>query len=672
MKRLSILLLLSALAVSPLQSFSQVKADEKKVEPKKETTTKAKKDEKKDDSKTKSSSKSGKQDSQTQEEFFSPDKSQKSYNYYDRKTISTPLQAKLDQPNATYQKGKTKEKQQKAYIARKYYFPARPKDQWELGINFGNHMISGDVKPKTNPYNPIENIGVGITARKSLGYVFSIRFGYHYGRSTGRNWEGDQNLKYNKALNGSFDSTLNYYSNTSLLAANTDEGLNMNGKFWYNYQTQVHAINVEGVFTLGNINFHRERSIANVYAYLGFTAMFARTKMDALDGEGNEYDFSSAYKIFTDYVQSGGKGAADVNSRRGIRQEMYKSLDGIFDGDYESDADREVNVWGINDYQLIPSATVGFGIQFHVSKWVTLGLDQRMIITGNDVLDGYRWTQDAYPGLTRDYDNVSYTSIQVLIHLGKNRVEPLHWNNPLAFAYQKLGDVDAKNNTDDLLKDTDEDGVPDKLDKEPNTEKGAPVDAHGVTLDSDKDKIPDHKDKEPFSPPGYPVDKDGVAIIPPNPCCDQAKKDGEKGGAGASGYDCSKIDLPGIYFEDDKYYVSPEYYANLHQIAERMQLCPDVKMVVAGNDESTANPKYNEQLAWNRVNQSVDYLVQKYGISRDRFIVKFTGSKKSTVAQTEFEKKKTRRVEFRYANDGENGSSNPPAPHPGLKAGSDK
>jgi OOP family OmpA-OmpF porin len=52
----------------------------------------------------------------------------------------------------------------------------------------------------------------------------------------------------------------------------------------------------------------------------------------------------------------------------------------------------------------------------------------------------------------------------------------------------------------DMLKDSDGDGIPDYLDKEPNTPQGARVDAMGKTMDSDGDGIADHLDKCPFAP----------------------------------------------------------------------------------------------------------------------------------------------------------------------------
>ena len=76
-------------------------------------------------------------------------------------------------------------------------------------------------------------------------------------------------------------------------------------------------------------------------------------------------------------------------------------------------------------------------------------------------------------------------------------------------------------------------------------------------------------------------------------------------------------------------------------------------------------------MAYNRSSGVIDYLVEKYGVSRDRFIVKYEGGTKAKNA-TQLEVKRSRKVEFKYAADGETGESNPPAPHPGLKAGSNK
>ncbi|HKW50243.1 MAG TPA: thrombospondin type 3 repeat-containing protein [Candidatus Eisenbacteria bacterium] len=61
-------------------------------------------------------------------------------------------------------------------------------------------------------------------------------------------------------------------------------------------------------------------------------------------------------------------------------------------------------------------------------------------------------------------------------------------------------------------RDTDEDGVPDKRDKSPNTPHGAVVDATGTPLDTDKDGVYDGLDKQPATTLGAKVDANGVAI----------------------------------------------------------------------------------------------------------------------------------------------------------------
>ena len=68
-------------------------------------------------------------------------------------------------------------------------------------------------------------------------------------------------------------------------------------------------------------------------------------------------------------------------------------------------------------------------------------------------------------------------------------------------------------------KDSDGDGVPDKLDKCPNTPKGVKVDANGCPLDTDGDGVPDYLDKCPNTPRkakvdtnGCPLDSDGDGV----------------------------------------------------------------------------------------------------------------------------------------------------------------
>jgi outer membrane protein OmpA-like peptidoglycan-associated protein len=355
-----------------------------------------------------------------------------------------------------------------------------------------------------------------------------------------------------------------------------------------------------------------------------------------------------------------------------VKKSVLASLKKTLDGKYETLAETDPNKLGIKLWSFIPIFNVGGGVSFRPTNFMSISLEERVSLTTNDLLDGYRWQQDEHNGLTNNYDNISYTSLKFGFFVGsKKRTEPLYWLNPMDYTYKKISDMDPDKIAEDLNKDDDEDGVPNRLDKEPMSKKDCPVDAKGVMLDSDKDGIVDCEDKEPFSPPGFPIDKFGVAQVPPPACCQEASKLSGNGGSGKGAYDCSKMELPSIYFDDDKYYLDPNNEGTLHTIAERLQMCPDVRLVVTGKDESKNDRKYNEQLAYNRSSGVIDYLVEKYGVSRDRFIVKYEGGSKANNASS-LDKKRSRRVEFKYAGDGETGESNPPAPHPGLKAGSNK
>ena len=60
--------------------------------------------------------------------------------------------------------------------------------------------------------------------------------------------------------------------------------------------------------------------------------------------------------------------------------------------------------------------------------------------------------------------------------------------------------------------DFDGDGIPDALDKCPNTKPGVPVDSTGCPTDADKDGVPDELDKCPQTPIGSTVDANGCPL----------------------------------------------------------------------------------------------------------------------------------------------------------------
>ena len=158
-----------------------------------------------------------------------------------------------------------------------------------------------------------------------------------------------------------------------------------------------------------------------------------------------------------------------------------------------------------------------------------------------------------------------------------------------------------KDNDANQLIDSDGDGVIDKFDLEPNTPKGNKVDTHGVT-------------QHDTTPKNVLVSGDSTKYVTPY----------QLHNAGFANL-CNVTAFPSVNFDLDKYYIKPEYFAALHEVAMAMIACPDKKMVATGNTDNRESDDYNMVLSWERVNKVVDYLVTKYNIKRDRFIIKYDG-----------------------------------------------
>jgi outer membrane protein OmpA-like peptidoglycan-associated protein len=280
-----------------------------------------------------------------------------------------------------------------------------------------------------------------------------------------------------------------------------------------------------------------------------------------------------------------------------------------------------------------------------------------MTITKTDLLDGQQW-QANYPGTgssqviaqTRDFDSYNFASVGINMAIGNKAVEPLWWNNPLDYAYNELNAPKHMKLPKPVLDDADGDGVTDQFDQEPNTPAGAPVDSHGVSRDTDGDGVPDYKDKELITPTQcQPVDADGVGKCPPPACCDEIKKMMENWQPTGK---CGIGDLPSVSFGNKSVSLSNDAKGVLGTVATKMRNNPNCKVAVVGYGESS---KAAQQLSWDRVNAVINYLVEKEGISQDRFVFKYGegGGDANT-------------VDLRDGT-GEEGPNTVPAPHPNLR-----
>jgi len=509
-------------------------------------------------------------------------------------------------------------------------FPAKPRNQWEVGIKAGMFRIAGDVLNRTSP-------GFGLHVRKALGYVFSLRLEYMYGIGKGLDWTANQNYLNNPAWSGTTVAT-RYSAPYRTPAGPVISSMSLVGGsaaapyevVYYNYKAKVQDLSIEGIVTLNNIRFHKSKTGLVFYGLGGVGATIYETKVNALNGNA-KYNFGSI--------------AGNVYENRGETIDALRDLlDDSYETPAESQGDRRPKMFG---QTLRPSVTFGGGIAFKLSNRINLALEDRQTIVKDDLLDGQRWQEHAWgdPVLTSDFDSYNFLSLGLNINLGAKAVEPLWWVNPLDYAYSEIRNPKLMKIPKPVLPDADNDGVTDQFDLE-QTPAGCPVDTHGVSRDTDGDGVPDCRDKELVTPTYcQPVDADGVGKCPDPECCKNIVVQS----------DCStKLgSLPSISFKESSNALSSDAQAVLAGVAVRLRNAPECKVVVVGY---CASDKKKQQLSWDHVNKVITYLVEKEGLSADRFIFQYgqEGGDCNT-------------VDLRAAQAGEEGPNTVAPPHPNLR-----
>ncbi len=182
----------------------------------------------------------------------------------------------------------------------------------------------------------------------------------------------------------------------------------------------------------------------------------------------------------------------------------------------------------------------------------------------------------------------------------------------------------------DMLKDSDGDGVPDYLDKEPNTPQGARVDSHGATLDSDGDGIPDHTDECAFVP--GPASNNGCPVEDSSDEVDYFKK------AINEGY-------VNVYYAFDS--AKPLGYSAsaANYVANFMKRNPGVNVEIKGYADEIGPEDYNIKLSERRAKAVHDLLIEA-GIDASRISYKGYGEDTSVDKSSADARQLARRASF--------------------------
>ena len=515
---------------------------------------------------------------------------------------------------------KSRMDQHRRFMNHQYFFPAKPRNMWEIGFGGGLYNILGDV-PSLMLW---QGGGYGFSAhvRKSWGYVISTRLDYNYGIGKGLQWQESFNYRYNPAWNTNYNAAGNSASKPA-------------DAIYYNYRMEAHQLNLDMMASTNNIRFHKARTGMSVYGFVGIGATAYNTRINALDANYQPYKFGDII----------GNTPQIHENRKDIRTELKTGMDKTYETDAETErARRKGEIFGNKTLDFTPS--VGMGMAFRVSKRVNIALEDRVSFpNGDDLLDGQRWAEQVYgsPVQTHANDVINYFSLSLNFNLGnsKKSVEPLYWLNPLDYAYSELNSPRHMLLPDPVLPDADGDGITDQFDKCPGTPAGVAVDSHGCPMDTDGDGVPDFRDKQLITPTEcQPVDADGVGKCP----CPE--------GCGTAAPTCGSIGSGSCTFDANSSKVRPTMQIQLATLAAQMQANPTCKVVIIGAGNGS---KLQQQRSWDRVNAIIEYMSEKHGIDRNRFIFQYgqPGDANS--------------VMYRSAMSGEEGPANVAPPFPNLR-----
>lgn len=522
-------------------------------------------------------------------------------------------------------------------------YSSEPNDAWELGISVGHFMINGDV-PQILP----SGFGVGLHVRNAINYIFSWRLEGLY--STARGLDGRPTTGRVLKLD-----------NTTTRANGMRDGY----RTFRNHKTTNISGGLSLFVNIGNVLFHKPSNNWNFYVGGGLAITSAEIKMNYFDGN-SEYDWA-AKGISLD---------SDDANARDRRKDIWDALD----DSWETDAENDRNVPGFNDdTNVFPSFLGTVGISRKINRRMNISLEHQFFVQDYDKWDGHEWreadTADGGGDQTNDSDMGHYTNLRLAFNLGDldEKTEPMYWLNPLDATYNDIAALKRRPELD--LTDSDNDGIIDMLDQEPDSKEGCPVDTRGVTLDSDMDGFADCDDKEPYSPAGYEIDDQGVAIIPAPLNEDKVNEiiTNRVPGMIASSRPatvktgCGEWFLPMIHFDLDKYSIKPEFYSQLHHVASVMKMCPNICVTAVGHTDNRNTDDYNRVLSYNRANAAVNYLVSNYGIDRGRLKLMYGGENSPLVnGGSSAQHYMNRRVEFRVCQPGDNEMGRPS----GAEAGS--
>ncbi|NLJ06342.1 MAG: hypothetical protein GX437_01595 [Sphingobacteriales bacterium] len=244
--------------------------------------------------------------------------------------------------------------------------------KFRLGFNIGNLYQCSDVER-------LPGFGYGLTLERILKpgsddfFSFSLRARYLHGISKGLDYQSFSGIQNNVALNGTRNTLINYASSP--------------GYVYNNYRTKITDFSGELMLYFNQLWL---KTHILLYGWGGFSLASYEATINAVDGFGNMYDYSSVMPGTKDFVRD--------------------QLKSMLDKKYESYGD---NLAG-PELLFGPSAGIGLGVQ--LTRRIAVGIEHKVTWTNTDLLDGQQWDKNNIR--STDDDIYHYTVLGLKFLLG--------------------------------------------------------------------------------------------------------------------------------------------------------------------------------------------------------------------------------------------------------------
>jgi OOP family OmpA-OmpF porin len=239
-------------------------------------------------------------------------------------------------------------------------------------------------------------------------------------------------------------------------------------------------------------------------------------------------------------------------------------------------------------------------VKFRLTDGISITGEYSYRFTNDDRLDGFNRLLSAN-------DAYSFLNAGITFHLGK-KGKVIQWSNPMRSMVAEV--TTMRDSLSMMGQDSDNDGVADFYDREPNTRPGAKVFGDGTAISSDS-----------VYNANYQLNLNKTYV---------------NGGAW----------MPSIFFDVNSAKISSKYDETLASIAVILIDHPEINMDIVGNTDTRASKEYNLKLGQQRAEAVKDRLVKEFNIDPERLRTRSEGKDDNISKNLNL----NRRVDFRIVN----------------------